>query len=229
MFVTRYKKLWKHEGKRWIFILLYMAFYFTIEALAEKWGVDFYIWDTGLTFSIIILSLILGNLFCGWGCFLWRFQDAAGLAGRFILRGWYNKLINIRLREKLRWVKFALLVLSLALSFILRSYDVFIIIWGILLMAGLAMSLFESHAYCKYFCINGALFKLASLVNTKKLIRDKDQCTSCNICSEVCLQGCEPAIKESPLNRDLWCTSCYRCKAVCPVHAIVIEKRISGE
>ncbi len=228
MFVTRYKGLKKHEGKRWIFILLFGALYFSIETLAGKWGVEFYIWDSALTFTIIVSSLILGNLFCGWGCFLFRYQDAAGLVGRFFLRGWYNRFFSSRIRKKLRCIKFAFLFLALVTPLIMQSYAVFIKIWGILFMAGLVFSLFESHAYCKYFCINGAMFKLVSLLNRKKLVRDKDLCINCSICSEVCLQDCEPAMKKSPINRDLWCTSCYRCKAVCPVNAIVIEKGTSG-
>jgi polyferredoxin len=220
MFITRFGKVRLHEMQRWVFIVLYAALYFTIEAVTKKNNIEFYIWDTALTATLVTLAIFIGNLFCGWGCFLWRFQDLADLIGRFFLRKRYNSIIPERVKDRLRFVKFLVLGVSIIIPTALGSYALFLKFWGWALMAGLIISLFDSHAYCKYFCMNGALFKLAALLNRKILVRDKEVCINCNLCTEVCLHDCSPAKKETSINKDLWCTSCFRCKAVCPVNAI---------
>ena len=220
LFITGFKKLRFHELKHWIFVLLYAFIYFTIETLTKKYNIEFYVWDTALTAFLILLALFIGNLFCGWACFLWRFQDVADIVGRFFLRSKYNKIIPLKLKNKLRWVRFFVMGITIILPLIFGSYNIFLSLWGFGLMAGLVISLIDSHAYCKYFCMNGAMFKLASLLNKKVLIRDKVKCIDCNICNEVCLHDCTPGNKEKVINRDLWCTSCFRCKTVCPTNAI---------
>ena len=63
LFISKYRKLRAHEYKRWIFIVIYAIIYFSIEALAEMYGIEFAIWDTALTISLVILALVVGNLF----------------------------------------------------------------------------------------------------------------------------------------------------------------------
>ena len=224
IFIIKYRKLRIHELKHWVFIIIYATLYFSIEAITRKYNIEFYIWDTALTASLIILSLLIGNLFCGWGCFLWRFQDIADIIGRFFLRSKYNKIIPLQVKNKLRWIKYFVLAVSIIIPLIFNSYNTFLLMWGYALIAGLFLSLIDSHSYCKYFCMIGAMIKLAGLLNKKVLVRDKEKCTECNICNKVCLHDCIPGGKITPINRDMWCTSCFRCKAVCPVNAIVYKK-----
>lgn len=226
MFITKYKKLRVHEYKHWIFVILYAIIYFSIDAFARKNGIEFAIWDTALTTTLLVIAILIGNLFCGWACFMWRFQDAVGVVGRFIFRGKYNNFISTRVRNKLKWLRYIVLVLMLAIPLILGSYKAFMFMWGLGFYLGLLFCLVDSHAYCKYFCFTGSLFKLGGLRNKSVLMRDSEKCIDCKICSDVCLQDCNPAKKTTPINRDLWCTSCFRCKAVCPVNAITYQKKL---
>ena len=154
-----------------------------------------------------------------------RFQDAFDIVGRFIFRGKYNNLISSSVRDKLKWTKYIVFILTLGLPLISGSYKTFLVMWGWGFILGMFLCLVDSHAFCKYFCFIGALFKIGSLVNNKELVRDTEKCTDCNICSKVCLQDCNPAKKSEPINRDLWCTSCFRCKTVCPTNAITYQKK----
>jgi polyferredoxin len=231
LFISKYRKLRAHEYKRWILIVIYAFIYFLIEALAEMYGIEFAIWDTALTISLVIVALVVGNLFCGWGCFIWRFQDAIDIVGRFLFKKRYNNFISYTTRSKLKWIRYVVLVTTLVLPFILSaftergSYKYFLTIFGICLNFGFLLCLVDSHAYCKYFCFTGSLFKIGGLRSKNILVRDAEKCINCNICSDVCLQDCNPAEKNTPINRDMWCTSCFRCKAVCPTGAIKYKKR----
>lgn len=129
------------------------------------------------------------------------------------------------MKSKLRWIKYLVLAASLTIPMVMQSYETFISLWGLALSAGLIVSLVDSHGYCKYFCMNGALFKLAGLLNRRVLVRDREACTSCDLCNQVCLHDCMPGKKDTPINRDSWCTSCFRCKSVCPVNAISYGKQ----
>ena len=210
LFITKYKKLRLHEFKHWIFVIVYAALYFSIEMLAGENNIEFAVWDTVLTSSLLVLAVLIGNLFCGWACFMWRFQDVVNIVGRFIFRGRYNKMISNNLRNKLKWIKYIVFILTLGIPLILGSYETFLSMWGLGFSIGLFLCLFDSHAYCKYFCFIGSLFKIAGLLNKSKLVRDPEKCTDCKICSKVCLQDCGPADKNKAINRDLWCTSCFR-------------------
>jgi len=225
LFITKYKKLRLHEYKRWIFILIYVVIYFSIEFYANKNNIKFAIWDTALTTTILVLVIIFGNYFCGWACFMSRFQDVIDILGRFIFRGKYNNFISQRIRNKLKWLKYIIFILTLLIPLALMSYGAFIQLWGLFFSIGMLFCLVESHAYCKYFCFIGALFKFGELRNKNSLVRDAKKCVNCKICSKICLQDCDPATKKIPINRDLWCTSCFRCKAVCPVNAIELKKK----
>lgn len=219
-YVAKYKKLKSYEIRRLSYAVIYFGIYFLIEYFASKYNIEFAIWDTTLTLLILGTVYVFGNYFCGKACFLSRMQDVVDIVGRIFLRSKYNNIIKPQFRKKLKWVKYIALVLTLIIPLSLRSYNVFLSIFGLCLNIGFLMCLFDSHAYCKYFCFVGALSKLSSLKNEKKLIRDPEKCIDCNICSEVCLTNCDPAKKVDPINKDLWCTSCYRCKVVCPKDAI---------
>jgi polyferredoxin len=224
LFISKYNSLKTHERKHWFYVITYMIIYFSIDFVAKKYNIAFAIWDTALKITLLGLVFLFGNFFCGKACFLARIQDGIDIVGKFIFRKKYNKFIGQKTRSQLKKMKYIFLVATLAIPLLLGSYDIFLKIFGLFLNLGFLFCLFDSHAYCKYFCFVGSLAKLSSLKNEKKLIRNAEKCINCNICSEVCLTNCDPGIKTEVINKDLWCTSCYRCKLVCPVDAIIIKK-----
>ncbi len=223
--IAKYKKLRKLEYKRWISILIYMGLYFAIEAYANANNIAFALWDTLMTSTILLLVFIFGNFFCGYACFMQRFQDALGIVGRVVFRKKYNNFIPQKSRKKLKWLKYIFAGITLLIPLAMRDYNIFLKFWGWAFTAGMLLSLVERRAYCKYFCFVGALVKISSLKNQKLLVRDLNKCVDCKLCSTVCPQDCDPATKDTPLNKDLWCTSCDRCKTVCPTKAIVVERK----
>ncbi len=224
LFITKYNTLKIHEKKKWIYVLIYMAIYFSIEFLTGVFNIPFAIWDTALTSVILILVFIFGNFFCGKACFLSRLQDGIDIVGRFVFRRKYDYFIGQKVRNRLKMLRYFFMAAIVAIPLLTRSYDNFLSMFGLFFNLGFFFCLIESHAYCKYFCFVGALSKLSSLKNEKRLIRNIEKCTECQICSEICLMDCDPGRKSDAINHDLWCTSCYRCKAVCPVKAIEMEK-----
>lgn len=70
--------------------------------------------------------------------------------------------------------------------------------------------------FCKYLCPLGAFYALFNKVSVVQLCVDKEKCTNCRRCRNVCDMCVNPA--ENPA--DLECIRCGKCVHSCPTNAL---------
>lgn len=78
------------------------------------------------------------------------------------------------------------------------------------------------RGWCKYFCPVGAMFAPFNKISILHVSVDKEKCTHCNICSEVCPMG----IDVPNMNRDPECILCGKCVSACPQNLIKFKKGV---
>jgi len=79
-----------------------------------------------------------------------------------------------------------------------------------------AASLILSQAWCRFLCPEGALLGLLTRLSGWKVRRDRDKCSSCNKCHQVCPVE---AIEAGEVD-ECSCLYCCRCVDHCPTKAI---------
>jgi ferredoxin len=79
--------------------------------------------------------------------------------------------------------------------------------------------------FCRYLCPMGALASIFNKVSFLYLYKDKEKCTKCNYCVDVCPTRVEAILTESEQERigDTGCTFCGDCIEACPEKALTIN------
>lgn len=182
---------------------------------------------------VLILTLLLGPVFCGWVCPLGSAQEWIGKLGRKIFKKRYNQFVPRKLDRVLRYFRF--LVLAAVVYVTARSatllfanvdpYNALFSFWSeevalpavIILILTLLGSLFIERPWCKYACPYGALLGLFNKFRIFKIKRVPETCISCNKCTHACPMNIDVARQETVT--DLQCISCYECTSqrACPV------------
>ncbi len=139
------------------------------------------------------LALLVGPAYCGWMCPRGMFQNLAGILGRKFLGKRYNRLISRKVHDKLRYIRYILLLFVLA-TVIIYEFEILgasveaAIVDGLLaiMVFSILLSFFVDRAACRYFCKDGAAASLVNLVKIRKIKREESLCNSCGICDRVC-------------------------------------------
>ena len=99
----------------------------------------------------------------------------------------------------------------------LRNAVGFLFSWkiGILLLVILA-AVFLFRPFCRYLCPLGAFYSLFNPVSFYRYSVDKDKCTKCGKCANVCKMNI--AAYQTPNSPE--CIRCGECIKVCPAKAI---------
>lgn len=96
-------------------------------------------------------------------------------------------------------------------------------------MLVLAVVLFCSmriyRPFCKYLCPLGAFYALFNHFSFYRYYIDRNKCTNCGICSQVCPMNVHPV--KTPNHAE--CIRCGICKNSCTQHAIQAEKIIGAD
>jgi polyferredoxin len=168
-----------------------------------------------MTLSTVILTLVLGRVFCGWVCPLgtvlyWtRFKGAIERAGRLSNRWLTAKYILLFLilaaallglvRPSLGWMRNNAVVSASA------------IILGLAVSVGL--NLLADLFWCRYLCpLGGAVALLSKIAPMRRIVRV--HCNDCSVCVDACPMGAVDP-RRGFVNDPGECTVCIDCLTAC--------------
>jgi len=178
---------------------------------------------------LVIIAALCGSFYCGYLCPFGLLQELSSAMGKKLkIR---KRTISYKLDKILRLLRYVIFVLvtffsisfmSSLLKFDARS-NLFLILTGkpaevimvVSILGFSALSLFYNKIFCKYFCIQGAKYGLASYFRLFTIKRDADACINCKRCDKAC----DMNIKISTCNKtvnSLNCINCFECIKNCP-------------
>ena len=200
------------------------------------------LWLTGLGSAAIlmVLTLLLGRVFCGWIC---PFGFLLDLVGKV------TPTFGLPRFLKNRMIKYGVLAgavgASAGLGFqpfctvcpigsLCRSYGPNGLLAGVqmaIFPAVAALEVGQRRSWCRYFCPVGAVLALAARMGLIKIVIGARQCKkfSCMQCADICPTGIidREALREgiSPKIPMAECLMCLRCVDQCPYGGAKIRFR----
>lgn len=185
------------------------------------------------------IGIIFGRAQCGWICPFGFLQDLI-----------YIKIKKIKINKFLTYTKYLILILMIPFSMItlepvfcqficpsgtlfagipqvlmdkgLRSVIGFLYWWKISLMVLiLLLVIFIKRFLCRVLCPLGAFYSVFNKFSIYQLKIEREKCTKCNRCEEVCPVD----IKIYEDEKNVECIRCNKCIRVCPFKAISVSYR----
>jgi MauM/NapG family ferredoxin protein len=168
---------------------------------------------------IIIVTIFLGRVFCGWVCPVGTLLDLVPKTKKrlsYIKLKYYILVFLIivsALGFNLLVITDPLVIFTRSLTFITQVTPpvVFIIIMGLVAVLG-------ERYWCRVLCPLGALLGVCSSGKVVNL-HIGETCTHCNICTTVCPMD---AIHSNTISKTE-CTLCLKCIEKCPKNTITIS------
>ena len=185
----------------------------------------------------LVATLVLGRGFCSWGCFYGGWDDGFSKMRK--------KPLIRNINEIWRWMPFAVLImvaLTAALT-LMPTYCAWICPFKAVTefeqvtsvesaaKAGIFLSLFiglvvvlpvmtKKRSQCSFLCPLGAVNSLSNKITPFTVKIDKEACTECFKCVEVCplFALTKDDIKEGKVS--MFCSKCGKCVDVCSKNAI---------
>jgi ferredoxin len=197
-----------------------------------------------LLIPVVATALIFGRGFCGWICPAGGLPELASTGKR---QWWPFKALHKtetmpngstfqRLKEWMKDTKYGVLLgvilLSVILSFPLMCLlcpalwlTAIPIFWAlvalVVIMAVILPIMTKRRWWCLFVCPLGTVMGLFNKINPFRLKIDKNKCTSCMECVQVCnMYAMTPEIVERGSSTDTNCIKCGRCIEACPEEAI---------
>ena len=183
---------------------------------------------------VLILTVILGPVFCSHICPLGSIQEWFGKLGRKIFKKRYNKFIPKKLHNVLKYLRFVVLLLIVwqtykSAELLFANVDPYYALYHFwtggatiaaiaILVVTLLGSLFVERPWCKYACPYGGLLGLISKISIFKIRRSETSCISCGICDKECPMLIDISAKKKV--NDTLCNRCMKCTSQeggCPV------------
>lgn len=181
----------------------------------------------------LLLALVFKRSFCGLICPFGALQEFFGLIGKKV----FHKRFTIPkfIDKPLRYLKYIVLVLTLYFAWITAGlwvdpYDPWAayghissgftnlaaeyLVGAILLVIILIGSMLYDRFFCKYLCPMGAVYGIISKISPSKIVRNKDKCIGCGLCSKSCPMNIDVANSEKVTSAE--CISCQSCVLSCP-------------
>ncbi|MFL0266904.1 4Fe-4S binding protein [Candidatus Clostridium radicumherbarum] len=181
----------------------------------------------------ILLSIIFRRSFCGYICPFGTLQELFSIIGRKI----FNKrfVIPAKVDIPLRYIKYAVLVITILFAWKTAGlwvdpYDPWsayghissgwqslsseYIIGLILLIVTVIGSMLYDRFFCKYLCPMGAVYGIFSKLSPSSIVRNKDKCINCNLCSKNCPVNIDVAHIDKVTSAE--CIGCQNCVLSCP-------------
>jgi len=192
-------------------------------------------------FAMLIGSIFLGRLFCGYLCPAGGIQECAMLVNNKSPRqGWKN---NIKYAIWAVWIIVIIVCFiyrkqNLSIDFffmtdhgisIANIYD-YVIYYGVVFLIFIPSVTFGKRIFCHYFCWMAPFMvigsRMGNLLHIKRLrlYADKNVCINCHICDKNCPMSLNVAEKVQKGNLyDNECILCGACVDNCPKKAITYK------
>jgi len=190
---------------------------------------------TMILFGItLIISVIFRRSFCGLICPFGALQEFFGIIRKKIF---HKRLIMPLVIDKpLRYLKYIILVVTIYFAWKtaglwMDPYDPWAayghipagfasltteyLIGTITLVIILVGSMFYDRFFCKYLCPMGAIYSIISKISPSKIVRNKDICINCNLCSKSCPMNIDVANVDKVTSTE--CIGCQICVISCPL------------
>ena len=197
-----------------------------------------------ITVSIVIVTFLLGTVFCGWICPFGTLQDLISSATKKVHIKSYNHLISTRFDRYLRLARYAMLTILIYFSIQqivseVHAYCIYHAVLslgtnlsltgGLIILAGVIIStaFFIERPWCKYLCPYGALLGIMNKFSLFTIRRKASQCLYCKKCDNICPMNIHISKKTSI--RDIQCISCLKCtsESHCPIKdEVIVESGI---
>lgn len=186
---------------------------------------------------LLISGLVVGRVFCGWACPMGVVQDLLARVPKL------RALQRPRFGAVDRWLKglkYAMLALTLVAFCLLNerfavpvrghsnlSLDGVRVAWltyapasrvrVVVLVAGVALALVLTRAWCRYLCPLGALLTIGNRISALRLGRRMDLCARCGKYPRECRTYTTPGTPD--------CVLCGDCIEGCPRRAVGFSLR----
>ena len=190
---------------------------------------DFYLTST---LVVLLITLILGRVFCGWVCPLGFIFDIIYKLRMKVSHLKFLPTVPEKIHSKMIYLKYGVLILFLYLTYKLSTYAFCKVcplgtltnLYGtvvsiMLLLFFLIMGFFYPLFFCRYFCPIGALLGIFSIKPLFKLKIKSEKCVNCKLCDRRCPVQIE-LTKGIPQHE---CIRCFECKSVCKKDALKYE------
>ncbi len=186
-----------------------------------------------------IVTVFGGRFFCGWMCAFGSMGDFFYKIPR--LKNKHPHKFLTRADKYLKWIKYLLLgaiaVLIWSIQLIslptgINPWDLFgmlavfgewpsmsIVIQGwapaaSILLLIITGSLFVERFFCRYFCPLGAYFSIVSRLRPFIIMKKRENCGKCTLCTQKCSMGIELNNMEKVTTGE--CINCMECIVQCP-------------
>ncbi|CAB3288716.1 Ferredoxin [Methanocaldococcus lauensis] len=172
---------------------------------------------------IVVLTLLLGRVFCGWMCPLGFLFELFYKLRVKIFKIKKLPKVDEKIHNKLIYLRYVVLILSLILTYYLSTYAFcqvcpigFLtnlygtVISFIILIIFLIISFFIPMAFCRYFCPLGAFLSIFSIKPLFQL-KTNNKCVKCKLCEFKCPMQIK--ITENLDQKE--CVRCFECKSAC--------------
>ena len=191
--------------------------------------------------AMLISSVFLGRLFCGYLCPAGGIQECAMLInGKNPKQGWKN---NIKYVIWLVWIIGVITCFIFSKQgvtvdfFYLTDHGVsvsniyrFIIYYGVVSLIFIPCVVFGKRIFCHYFCwmapfmVIGSKFGKLLHIKSLRLEANKNACVNCHVCDKNCPMSLNVAEKvQIEKMDDKECILCGACVDSCPKKAIVYK------
>ncbi|MBL4934345.1 4Fe-4S binding protein [Clostridium sp. YIM B02515] len=191
--------------------------------------------------TMLLGSIFLGRLFCGYLCPAGGIQECAVLINdKRPKQGWRNNI---------KYVIWVIWIIAIIICFIFRKKELavdffyqtdhgisianiygYIIYYGVVCLIFIPSVVFGKRIFCHYFCWMAPFMvigsKLGNMLHIKglRLSADKNTCVSCHMCDRSCPMSLNVTEKVQRENMyDSECILCGACVDNCPKKAITYK------
>ena len=184
----------------------------------------------------IILTMVLGRFFCGFLCSFGAMGDMLWFLSQKTIKFKFKiKESTDRWLKRLKYVVLAAIILgiwtwnpvnidSMASPWTVfgiysrisgwTSLEYLLSIGGALLFLIIIGSFFIERFFCRYLCPLGAVFAITSRFRIFHIIKKRNQCGACRICTNKCSMGI-PLFRYDTVTSGE-CINCFECTVHCP-------------